>query len=270
MFFVVGGMRCGTTSLWNNLKDHPEIFVTKIKETEYFSSKNMMSEKSYFDLFKIENEKIAGECSTIYLRDPISSKLIKENFPNAKIIIILRDPTERALSHYLSYYIKNEKFDIANEINVNIKKFEKNDFKNVLTFGTYSEQIQRFIDLFGKNNVKIIYFENYIQDFHKTILDVFKFLDVSTDITIEKYKENDFFEPRRRVIKILRNPIIRNIGKIVNEETRDKYYKKFREKSNKKPKLNKNERNILREFYKDEIEKVEKITGVKTKWGNNQ
>ena len=63
---------------------------------------------------------------------------------------------------------------------------------------------------------------------------MFKFLDVSTDITIEKYKENDFFEPRRRVIKILRNPIIRNIGKIVNEETRDKYYKKFREKSNKK------------------------------------
>ena len=104
--FVVGAARSGTTSLWQCLKRHPMIFMPEdeiCKEPAYFSIKGRdLGYERYIDVFQSakKNHKYIGEASTAYLTDPTSSKQIYEFNPNAKIIILLRNPIDRAYSLY--------------------------------------------------------------------------------------------------------------------------------------------------------------------------
>ena len=113
-FFIVGAPRSGTTSLYEYLKEVPEVFMSPVKEPNFFNlsvendlflSKPIREKKKYLDLFKnVKDEKAIGEASPTYLWDPKTPKLIHEIIPDAKIIISLRDPVERTFSHYLMYF----------------------------------------------------------------------------------------------------------------------------------------------------------------------
>ena len=108
----VGAPKSGTTSLFAYLKTVPDIFMPEIKEPNYFSivnvpkdshSKPIRDKKKYLELFKkVKDEKIIGEASVSYLSDPKAPKLIHKEVPDAHIIIIIRDPIERAYSHYFN------------------------------------------------------------------------------------------------------------------------------------------------------------------------
>ena len=106
-FLIVGAQKSGTTSLFHYLRRHPKIFLSPIKEPAYFSKyrgsvpfKNKKPTKEqYLELFQnVKDESAIGEVSTPYLFDQDSATNIYKTIPNAKIIIILRDPTERAYS----------------------------------------------------------------------------------------------------------------------------------------------------------------------------
>jgi hypothetical protein len=114
--FIAGAAKSGTTSLCKYLSQHPEIFLCYPKEPRYFSSKyknfphngpgdyvadnfTIKEESKYIDLFKsIKHEKIIGEASLDYLYFSNSAYDIKKYSPNAKVIIILRNPIDRAFS----------------------------------------------------------------------------------------------------------------------------------------------------------------------------
>ena len=112
--FIVGTGRAGTTSLYNYLKQHPEVFMSPIKEPQYFLRKDIYEfhdgidiEKiisdfgEYINLFKGgEHKKIRGEASALYLYLKSATHEIYELIPDAKIIISLRNPIERALSYF--------------------------------------------------------------------------------------------------------------------------------------------------------------------------
>ena len=110
-FFIIGAPRSGTTSLYEYLKQVPEIYLSPIKEPYYFCRilvtddhflKPLRDETKYFQLFdNVKNEKIVGEGTTHYLADPEAARLIHEISPSAKILISLRDPVEREFSHFL-------------------------------------------------------------------------------------------------------------------------------------------------------------------------
>ncbi|MEA3469299.1 MAG: sulfotransferase, partial [Thermodesulfobacteriota bacterium] len=105
-FFLIGAARSGTTSLHKYLEAHPEIFMSEVKEINYFSN-NRYWEKGinwYESHFKTATEKIRGEASTSYTNYPLIKDVPKRLFhylPDAKFIYILRDPIDRFLSHYL-------------------------------------------------------------------------------------------------------------------------------------------------------------------------
>ena len=110
--FIVGAPKAGTTSLHEYFeKKIPGIFMSDVKEPYYFCKTlipidhyitPIRDKKKYLELFeKSKTEKIIGESSVWYLSDPDASSLIYQKVPNAKIIIMLRDPVERAFSHYL-------------------------------------------------------------------------------------------------------------------------------------------------------------------------
>src|ERR687883_42510 len=113
-FFVVGAQKAGTTSLYYYLKQHPEVYMSPVKEPHFFEG--MQSEfyrpgrkvmpvtclGDYQALFQgVSNEKAIGEASASCLYSPKAPALLKGAIPNAKLIAVLRNPVDRAYSNFL-------------------------------------------------------------------------------------------------------------------------------------------------------------------------
>ena len=102
-FFLLGAGKCGTTSLASMLSQHPEVFMSTPKEPSFFCSYFQVTRDpiSYFNLFSgCKNESAIGEASHVYFSNPETAATLQLLFPDAKFILILRDPTLRAYSLY--------------------------------------------------------------------------------------------------------------------------------------------------------------------------
>ncbi len=169
-FFIVGAPRCGTTSLYEYLKSVPEIFMSPMKEPGYFSATNIpensrlrpiRKKENYLKLFeKANGQKIIGEASPRYLFDPDAPKLIKEVSPEARILISLRDPVDRVFSHYLFHqHLVLPTF--REQIDTEIENQEKNDkpLHRIIDCSYYSENVKKYFEIFGRDQVLVIIFE---------------------------------------------------------------------------------------------------------------
>lgn len=102
-FFILGAGRCGSTTLYHMLRQHPQIFMPRVKEPSYFGSyfQVIKDPVSYFALFNPRRgERAIGEASHMYLTNPESAGLIHTLLPQARFILIFRNPTDRAYSLY--------------------------------------------------------------------------------------------------------------------------------------------------------------------------
>lgn len=186
----MGAARSGTTSLYEYLGRVPRVFIAPVKEPHYFapsvSENNVISRfvthdrKQYLGLFKnVKNEDAIGEASASYLWDVQSPKAIHDAVPDARIIMILRDPIERAFSHYLmSVRQKEETLPFYDAIEKDYKSSEKGYFISHLyvELGLYAEQIGRYVESFGYKNIKVLIFEEFIKDPQIAVNDVLEFL----------------------------------------------------------------------------------------------
>lgn len=175
--FIIGAMKSGTSSLYEYLGSHPEIFMSPVKEPMHFSREELWSKGNleYIELFKeVKNEKFIGEGSTEYSKLPyrpgVAERIHKFN-PDSRIIYIMRNPFDRIVSQY-KHMVK--------------KEGEKNKLSDVILTGDYmsnshySYQIQPYINLF--ENVFIGTFEAMVSDPQKFCNDLFYWLGV------EKYQ----------------------------------------------------------------------------------
>jgi hypothetical protein len=173
-FFIVGAANSGTTSLYTYLNQHPEVFLPALKEPHYFSQIRpayeqrymrpyVTDETAYLQLFrKAGGYKAIGEASTSYLSDPEALRRIRDMVPNARIIIILRDPVERAHSHYLMDVREgrqNLPFFAALQDDWNRKDKGWGVSQLYVELGMYAEQVKRYLRAFGPEQVIILMFE---------------------------------------------------------------------------------------------------------------
>jgi len=228
-FFIVGAPKAGTTSLYEYFKGIPGIFMSPIKEPNYFSVgiipnnyhiKPIRDKKKYLELFhNVNDEKIIGESSPGYLQDPKAPYLIHDVIPNAKILISLRDPVERLYSNFLMSK-KQGWFKLS--FHEEIKKGLNGDYDKRFPFlrlsaGKYSESINRYIEIFNKKQVKIIIFEQWIKNPKKIIDEVLEFLEVKHSLeNFQKVQHNPFSVSRGTVAQyILRSQSIKKISGII-------------------------------------------------------
>jgi|APSaa5957512535_1039671.scaffolds.fasta_scaffold23891_1 hypothetical protein len=185
--FIVGAMKAGTTAFYEILDHHNQICMSTIKEPNYycpdlwgvsahisyvvnnFSKSNVKSkhnaiiksDKAYFDLFSKCKDSCLyyGDASPSYLRSEESAEKIFSDSPGSKIIIILRDPIERAWSHYLmekcESRVPNSFDDLIND---EIKFFNKKIITQhgIVDSGLYFRNISRYLERFPKKNIMII------------------------------------------------------------------------------------------------------------------
>ena len=222
-FFVVGAPKAGTTSLYHYLDQHPQIYMSPIKEPCYFASevrpeniseefqqqisREMSALQEYLDspmcakrfgglalewehylrLFQnVKTEKAIGEASVCYLWSKTAAGNIFSRIPGAKIIMILRNPAERAFSQYLHAVTnglvrKSFREQLQASLRRDSDKFDV--LYPFLEFGQYYEQVKRYLELFPRENVRIYFFEEYQKQPSRTLVDVFCFLNVDSSFT---------------------------------------------------------------------------------------
>src|SRR5438045_1184872 len=167
-FFIVGAPKAGTTSLYHYLKNHPEVFMSPIKEPNYFSYEETVKQnlyhkekgvgtfEEYAELFVSANghHKAVGEASVSYLFYSSVPEKIKELIPDAKIIMSLRNPVERGTSHYFMEhklgYVSESLDDIV--FRKSKHKHAHLYYQQFVELGLYYQQVKRYIDIFGTEN----------------------------------------------------------------------------------------------------------------------
>lgn len=195
-FFIVGAPKCGTSSMYDYLSQHPDIFMSKDnKEPNYFGCdlafkyQKPDAEKylSYFS--QASKEKKIGEATVWYLYSKNAATEISKICPTAKIIIMLRSPVDMLYSLHSQMIINGDEdildfegaLDAENERSMGMRIPRTAMFPSGLLYRQimkFSEQVQRYFDVFGRDNVKVIIFDDLKCEPLKVYIEVLHFLEV--------------------------------------------------------------------------------------------
>ena len=235
-FLIVGAARSGTTALYYYLKQHPEVFMSKLKEPNFFAFANEVPACSgpgseyinnsitkladYHSLFEdAAGESAVGEVSPLYLYSERAPARIHHYLPKARILAILRNPVEQAFSHFL--YAKRQMLepleDFATALASEGKRKEKGwqPLFQYSQFPKYHQQLQRYFEKFPAEQIKIFLYEDLQEKPHTVLRDIFAFIGVDEDFDPDiSYRPNAGGIPRNR---LLQNLVMKPfpIGKVV-------------------------------------------------------
>lgn len=299
--FIVGAPKSGTTSIYNFLKLNSDVYMCPIKEPHFFSkdiksenfnekyrklnefnideylSKERLAEKhitfisnqsidKYLQLFRErKSEKYTGEASTCYLFSKNAAHNIHKFNPDSKIIICLRQPLERAYSHWKMNFkssiteTSNFNEDLKKDFSV-IDKTWGGESQLLVEVGLYYKQVERYLDLFGSKNVHIIIFDDLKKNTLGVIEKLFSFLEIEHQFDQKSRTEyNIALSPRNNVIKFLFNLFKDNflISGLPNRYK--KIIKMFFLKKDENPYMTNKDFQLNNNYFIDDILKLEKL-----------
>ena len=273
-FFIVGAPKAGTTSLFYYLNKNKGICMSSIKEPNFFSSQDLKIQKIYYDSLILDNlkeyeriftpknkQQIIGEASVSYLFYHNVANRIFDYNPRSKIIIILRDPVERAFSHYsMDLRLGHVKQSLDELFDLGLNNKDNLFFQQYILLGQYYEQVNRYIKVFGRENICVKFYDELKLDASSFYSDILKFLHQENDHNIDFNQPfNKSKLPSNKFIKWLYSwPIIRKISLIflplsVIEFINIKF---FKENNNI---ITNDLKSKLHSFFLEDIEKLEKL-----------
>ena len=191
-FLCIGAQKSGTTTLYGLLKQHPNIYLPPTKELHYFTlnySEGIDWYKNHF--INCASHQVCGEITPYYLFHPFAALRASQVIPNARILILLRDPVERALSQYYhSCRLKFETLDIKSAFEVEqirLYKAEQILFHNAgrhsshqehsyLSRSIYQPQVNSWLRYYSKDNIMLIHSQQLFNSPIKTMALIFSFL----------------------------------------------------------------------------------------------
>ncbi|MCC6208464.1 MAG: sulfotransferase domain-containing protein [Gammaproteobacteria bacterium] len=202
-FFIIGVQKGGTTSLYNYLARHPHVLPATEKEIHYFTDNYSRGDAWYRTRFPARYHKIrrmlesrarilTGEATPYYIFHPHAARRIQARYPHASIILMLRNPVERAYSHY-RYHVKLgvEKLSFEDAIAAEPKRltgelekmmtdenYSSEAYKlfSYLRRGIYIEQIRRWREYFPREQMLVLKSEDFFSDPAACFLEVTQFL----------------------------------------------------------------------------------------------
>jgi hypothetical protein len=285
-FLIVGAAKCGTTSLYYYLADHPDVFFPKqYKEPNFFSSKEIVKTKKrlgrfrpiinewgeYKELFSgVTNEKAIGEASTETLYYYESSiPLIKQYLGDPKIIILLRNPVDQVFSRYTQMIRDGTEIlsfeDAILAEDERIKSGWQYHY-HYLRHAFYTNQVKAFIENFS--SVKVYIFEEFMEDIRTSVQDVCDFLQINSDYISpnEGIRFNPSGVPRRKWLNdlfLMYNPIQQTVRKtgifLLSESKYIALREKIRGRNLVKTKINQDTRLRLMTVFNEDILALQEV-----------
>jgi hypothetical protein len=246
-FFLVGAMKAGTTAVFESLGLHPHVYCSPIKEPNFFSDEFRFVEVSpknlrrrsqfdvnayvkgpmdrpvhgalvrdpatYYALFRLAKDYAAiGEASTSYLYSNSAARNIHAAVPHARIIMILRNPVDRAISQYhmeSRIGLVNDRFGSLLEQDLSTSGNTFRTFGMYVDVGRYVKQIRRYSAFFPANQIKIVLYDDLSSNFDGVTDDILRFLDVDPALRRRNAKKtNGARVPRAATI----NQVLHRVG----------------------------------------------------------
>jgi hypothetical protein len=281
---IVGAQKSGTTTFHQILSKHPDICLPECKETYFFVVDEYFAKglDFYLEHFsKCNGKKIRGEVCPAYMYwDYVPERIKNVLGTNMKLIFILRNPVDRAYSHYLMNFHKRgiEKEPFIHALNLEPQRISKswNDrhLYSYMDRGFYAKQISRYLEFFPRDNMKFIIFEDFILHREKILRELFAELDCNFDLLPKNALSIKVFSTGNPRSKLLRDFIYRPkplpqfikncLTNIMGDETIYKLTVKAMELNQKKFTNNENKideslKKALLNVYTEDIKKLENI-----------
>lgn len=268
-FIILGAGKGGTTSLYKYLQQHPQIFLPEKKELYFFAFEGeenpdgVTNFADYQEMFQnAPEDKVIGEVSSVYLFRPKAPERIHYYLPNAKLIAILRNPTDRAFSSYLMHVGDRHPsiFDSQTGKAIKFSEIVRNR-GYFIQIGFYYEQLKRYYDRFDSSQIKVYLYEDLVSDNETLVRDMFRFVGVDetfTPDTSQRHKVSGI--PKNRMLHDLvmtKNPIrsmaAALLKPILSDRTRDQIRSQINQKNAERPTLSPELRQKAINIYRDDI-----------------
>ena len=200
-FLIIGAAKAGTTALHAYLQQHPQIYMTPTKETNFFAfagekinfqgiGDEALKDFSITDLDTyqeqfagVTTEKAIGEACPTYLYYPQAATRIKQYLPDARIIVILRNPVDRAYANFL-HTVRDDREthkDFALALQAEATRIANNWewFWHYIQVGFYGKQLQHYYKIFAPSQIKVYLYEDLKQKPIALLQDIFRWLEVN-------------------------------------------------------------------------------------------
>jgi hypothetical protein len=292
-FLIIGAMKAGTTSVYRYLKQHPQVYMSPKKEPEFFALEgrkldfngpegrervnrdmeriNPTTIEGYRELFNgVCGEKAIGEASLVYQYSQQAPERIKHHIPEARLITILRNPTERAYSAFS--YLRLEDREPISDFSRALQAEEARILDNwkwvyhYKSLGFYHDQLKRYFDMFDRDQIKVYLYDDLRADIPSVMKSMFRFLEVDDGYTPDtSLRHNISGVPRSGPLSSLidgPNPIKTTLKPFIPEELRWRIVARLK-KGNlvEPPTLDPLVRGGLIEAYQEDIRKLEDLIG---------
>ena len=291
-FLVAGPPKCASTSLYFYLKQHPEIYMSPVKQVKFFSVFYDKGADFYVNTYfsAVKNEKMAGEATPTYFLLPFVAERIKNFNADMKLIFCLRDPVERTFSGYMMRVNNGtEHLSFREALEENLKqretvrfesakdakdwaddmlrsdRLEETGFRTYLEGSLYATNLRHYMNHFPLSQIKIIFLDDLKNDLNGTLKDLFTFLGVDNTFQIQDteqkntYKKSKikFLDPilgkNKKLSKVLANAMPKSMKKTILKTM-------YVEGS--KDRITPEDRKFAYDILKDEIVELEKLLNI--------
>jgi len=204
-FVIIGAQKCGSTTLHQDLRQHPEVFMPECKEVGGLRCEAVLTTrgmKSYSDYFRHATSiQLCGEAATAYSKIPkfqgipkIAYELLGENL---KIIYLVRDPIKRIISHHAHIFSSGK---VSPDVNEAVKIYP-----NFINYSSYAMQLNAWLEYFPPKNIRIVHFESYVNNRAYVVEQLLAFLGLPPEKLIRNFDAvYNRAEDRRQLAGFLR------------------------------------------------------------------
>ncbi len=290
-FIIIGAGKSGTTALYEHLSEHPEVYVSKIKETNFFALEgteminssndpdqmyhfpdSITTWEKYKELFAdVTDEKAIGEVSPMYLYSPLAAQKIKDRLPETKIIAILRDPVDRLYSRYMHLVREHREptKNFADALDKSTIWWKRND---LVSEGFYHQNLSIYFELFDESQIRVYLYDDLRKNPIKVISDIYEFIgvdpyftpDLDAEYNVSGKIQNNFYDKligQKSIIKEAIKVISPRItSKILENQDLRRWVNKMRKANLKKEPLQPELRKaIIEQVYQSEILKLQDL-----------
>ena len=285
-FLLIGTAKSGTTSLYSYLRQHPSVFMPAVKEPRYFAyadgppamngpgdeaanEKAVFTLDAYEELFaEAEGKAALGEASPNYLYSETAPARIHDLVPDAQLFVVLRDPVERAYSHFL--HLRRSGREPLDSFAVALKKEEERRQEgwewswHYREMGFYHRQLQRYLDHFDREQFTIYLFEDFVDDNLAVTKDIFRRLGVDPSFEPDTgLRHRTTGEPlSERFQQFLYNPdnILRRLSRyVLPKSVRDRWLIRLKNANLRKPPLSSDVRAQLIDVYRPDVLRLQDL-----------
>lgn len=279
-FFVVGAQKCGTTSLYYYLGQHPEVYMSLVKEPHFFDYDEgetpafggplvpplgVASMEEYRTLFEGATDEVAvGEASPTYLYLPGTAERLRRHVPGARIIAVLRDPAERAYSAFL-HTVRSGR-EPLDDFSWALREEEgriRDGWHPLFHYrnrGFYHGQVERYLRAFGRNRVRVYLYEDLRTEPLRVLQDAFRFLGADASFVPDvSTRYNASGVPRNRTVSAVvkrTNTLTPVLKKVLPFAARQRIKGRLFAKA---PSLRQDDRRELIEGYRGNILKLQDL-----------